>query len=140
MCIHTFKSNLMVCCSLICVFVQVVQFLHSVWSLICFFSLFCLYWSRTCTRFVLLVWRELSISTSLSSRATCTHQGWSWPVGVTQGGTRKGYPSVVCNCIIDLMSLYGYFIEKKLNKLQRNLQILQGLPSDFKIINFKLFF
>lgn len=90
-------------------------------------------------RFALPVRRELSISISLSSRATCTHQGWSWPVGVTPGGTRKGYPSVVYKCFIDFMSLYDYFICRKKN-FQRNLEILQGLLSDFKIINFKLFF
>lgn len=89
-------------------------------------------------RFALPVRRELSISISLSSRATCTHQGWSWPVGVTPGGTRKGYPSVVYKCFIDFMSLYDYFICQKF--FLQKFRVLQGLPSDFKIINFKLFF
>lgn len=112
MCIHIIKSSLMVCCSLICVF----SFfkLSNLYTDICFFSLFYLFWSPTCMRFVFPVWRELSVSTSLSSRATCIHQAWSWPVGVTQGGTRKGYLSVVYKCFIDFMSLYDYFICKKI--------------------------
>lgn len=57
------------------------------------------------------------------------------------GGYKKGLPisGIQMFLIIDFMSLYDYFICRK-KKFQRYLEILQGLLSDFKIINFKLFF
>lgn len=78
-------------------------------------------------RFALPVWRELSISISLSSRATCTHQGWSWPVGVTPGGTRKGYPSVVYKCFIDFMSLYDLIFHLSKKKITEKFRNITGL-------------